>query len=74
MGQSKCSHIINFYWIFLGNSRVQVAVPRGPKQLPSAPLTLYVHCVINGGLGSSLSKHAFDMQEIVAPVLNNDTV
>ena len=30
--------------------------------------------VTSGGLGSSLSKHAFDMQDIVAPVSNNDFV
>ena len=42
--------------------------------LPSAPFTLYVHVAVNGELGSSLSKHAFDMWEIVAPLSNKDTV
>ena len=30
----------------------------------------YIHFVIKEGLGSSLSKHAFDMQETVAPFSN----
>ena len=54
--------------------KVQVVVPRGPRLLPSAPFTLYVHFVIKGGLGCSLSKHAFDMLETVEPVSNKDTI
>ena len=46
----------------------------GPRLLPSMPLTLYVCFVTGGGLGSSLSKHAFDMQDIVAALSNNDIV
>ena len=34
---------------------------------------MYVCVAVNGGLGCNLSKHAFDMQEIVAPVSNKNT-
>ena len=51
-----------------------MAVTRGPRLLPSAPFTLYECFVINWGLGSNLSKHVSDMQEIVAPVLNKDII
>ena len=51
---------------------VRVAVPRGPRLLPSVPFTLYGCFVIN--LGSNLSKHVFIMQEIVTPVLNKNTI
>ena len=65
---------MNCCWNFLENSKVQVVVPRGPTLLPSAPFTLYVHVAVNRSLRSSLPKHAFDMQEIVAPVSKKDTV
>ena len=65
---------MSYCWNFLGNSRVQVVVPRGPRLLPLAPLTLYICVCVNVGLGSSLSKHLFDIQEIVAPVSNKDIV
>ena len=42
--------------------------------LPLAPFTLYVCVCVNVGLGSSLSKHAFDIEEMVAPVSNKDIV
>ena len=58
-GQSKCSQTMNCCWNFLGNSRIHIVVPRGPRLLPSAPFTLYVCICTNTGLGSSLSKHAF---------------
>ena len=61
---------MNYSWNFLGNSKV----PRGPKILLSAPFSLCAYFVINRGLKYSWSKHAFDMQEIVAPVSNNDTI
>ena len=51
-----------------------MVLPRGPRLLPSAPFTLYVCCVIMGDLGSSLSKQPFDMQDIVEPVSNKDSV
>ena len=54
--------------------KLQVVVPRGPRLLPSAQFTLYVCLVINRGLGSSLSKHVFGIQETVAPVSNEDTI
>ena len=38
----------------------------------SAPFTLYVCVCSNVGLGSSLSKHAFDIQEMIVPVSNKD--
>ena len=38
-----------------------------------APFTLYVCVCVGVHLGSSLSKHAFDIQEIV-PVANKDIV
>ena len=57
---------------FLGNSRVHVVVPQGPRLLPLASFTLYIYVCINVGLGSSLSKHAFDIQEMVVPVSNKD--
>ena len=59
---------------FLGNLRVHVVFPRGPRLLPSAPLTLYVCVCTNSGLSGSLSKHAFDTQEMVAPVSNREMV
>ena len=65
---------MNHCWNFLGNAKVQVDVPRGPRLLPSAPFTLYVYCVNKGGLGFSLSKQVFDMQDIVLPVSNKNTV
>ena len=61
-------------WNYLGNSRVHVVVPRGLRLLPSAPFTLYVCLSINDDLGSSLSKYAFDIQEMVVPVSNKDAV
>ena len=37
--------------------------------------TIYFVCVcFSVGLGSSFSKHALDMQEMVAPVPNKDIV
>ena len=51
-----------------------MAVPRGPRLLSSAPFTQYRYVVTNRSLGSSMSKHAFDMQEIMAPVLNKDII
>ena len=51
-----------------------MAVPRGLRLLPSVRFTLYGWFVINRGLESNLSEHAFYMQEIMAPVLNKDTV
>ena len=59
---------------FLGNSRVHVVVPGELRLLQSAPFTLSVCVCINVSLGSSLSKHAFDMQEMVSPVSNKDMV
>ena len=59
---------------FLGNSRIHVVVPRGPRLLLSAPFTLYVCVCINVSSGSSLSKYAFDIQEMVVPVSNKDMV
>ena len=50
-----------------------MAVPRGPRLLPSTPCTLYGCFAISRGLELSLSKHDFYMQEIVAPVSNRDT-
>ena len=61
-------------WNSQRNSRVQVVLPRGPRLLPSAPLTLYMCVCVSVGLGSSLSKHVFDIQEMVVPVSNKDIV
>ena len=47
-------------------------VPRGLRLLLSAPFALYVCVSASGVLGSSLSNHAFDMQEIMALVSNKD--
>ena len=44
------------------------------RLLPLAPLTLYVCVCVSVGLGSSLSKHVFDIQEMVAPLSNKDIV
>ena len=65
---------MNCCWNFLGNSTVQVVLPRGLRLWPLATLTLYVCVCVNVGLGSSLSKHVFDMQEMVASVSNKDIV
>ena len=74
MGCSRCLQTVNCCWNFLGNSKVQVVVPRGLRLLPLAPLTLYVCVCVNVGFGSSLSKHVFDIQEMVVPVSNKDIV
>ena len=58
----------------MGNSRVQVVVSRGLRLLPSGPLTLYVCVCDNVGLGSYVSKHVFDIQEMVVPVANSNIV
>ena len=44
----------------------------GPRLLPLAQFTLYIFVCTNVGLGCSLSKHTFDIQEIVAPVSNRE--
>ena len=74
MGQSRCSQSMNCSWNFLGNLKVQVVVLRGSRLLSLAPLTLYVYVCVNVGFGSSLSKHVFDIQEMVAPVSNKDMI
>ena len=65
---------MNYCQNFLGNYKVHVVVSRRPRLLPSAPITFYVCVCVNVGLGSSVLKHVFDMQEIVAPVSNSDIV
>ena len=47
---------------------------KGTKTVAITPLTLYVCVCVSYGLGSSLSKHAFHIQEMVAPVSNKDVV
>ena len=42
--------------------------------MPLAPFTLYVCVSTNAGLCCNLSKHAFDMQEMIGPVLNREMV
>ena len=74
MDLSKCSQTMNCCWNLLGNSKVQVVVTRGSTLLLSVPCILYVCCVVKGSLGSSLSKQVFEMQAIVAPISNRDTV
>ena len=64
---------MNCCWNFLGNSIVHVVVARGPRLL-LVPFTLYVYVCINVSLASSLSKHTFDIQEMVVPVSNKDMV
>ena len=66
--------MINCCWNFLGNSRVQVVIPIGPRLFLSAPFTLCVFVCTNFGFGCSLSKHALDIHEIVAPVSNRGIV
>ena len=51
-----------------------MVIPIGPRLFPSASFTLYVFVCTTVGLGCSLSKHAFDIQEVVAPVSNRDIV
>ena len=65
---------MNYCWNLLRNSRVQIVVPRGLTLLLSAPLTLYVCVCVSVGFGSRLSKHAFDMEEMVAHVSNKNIV
>ena len=57
---------------FLGEFQSMGVVPRGPRLLPSAPLTLYVCVCVNVSLGSSLSKHVFDIHEMVVPLSNKE--
>ena len=59
---------------FLGDSRVHVVIPIGPRQFPLAPFTLYIFVCTNIGFGFSLLKHTLDIHEIVAPVSNRDIV
>ena len=73
-GQRRCSQTMNCCWDFWGNSRVYKVVLKGPRLLLLEPFTLYVCVWTNAGLGCSLSKHAFDMQEMVAPVSNREMV
>ena len=49
-----------------------MVIPIGPRLLPLAPITLCVCVCTNDGLGCNLSKHAFDIQEIVTPVSNRE--
>ena len=63
---------MNCCWNFLRNPRVHVVVQRGLRLLSLAPFTLYICVCIGVGLGSGLSKHAFDMQNMVASVSNKD--
>ena len=74
IGQRRCSQTMNCCWIFLENSRLHVVVPRGPRLLPLAPFTFYTCVCTNNGLGLNLSKYAFDIQEMVAYVLNREMV
>ena len=66
--------MMNCCWNFLGNSGVHVVIPIGPRLFPSALFILYMFVCTNVGLCYSLSKHAFDTQEIDAPVSNRDVV
>ena len=66
--------MMNCCWNFLGNLRIHVVVLIGQRLFPLAPFTLYIFVCTNFGLGSSLSKHALDIHEIVAFVPNRDIV
>ena len=72
IGQSRCSQTMNICLNFFRNSSMQVVVPRRPRLLPLVSFTLYVCVCFSIGLGSSLSKHAFDIQEMVMPGSNKD--
>ena len=73
IGQRRCSQTMNC-WNFGGNYRVHVVILLGPRLLPMASFTLYVCVCTNVGLGCSLSKHAFHIQEIVASVAKREMV
>ena len=62
--------MMNCCWNFLGNSRVHVDIPIGPRLFPSAPFTLYIFVCTNVDLCHNLSKHVFDIHETVVPVSN----
>ena len=49
-------------------------MPRGLRLLCLALVTLYMCVCVSVGLGSSLSKHTFDIQKIVASVSNKNIV
>ena len=72
IGQRSCQQTINCCLNLGGNSRVHVVILIGPRLLPLALFTLYVSVCTNVGFGCSLSKQAFDIEEIVAPVSNRD--
>ena len=74
IGWSSCLQIMNCCWNLVGNSREHIVVPRGLTLLLSAPFILYACVWTNTGLGCYLSKHVFDIQEIVAPVSNREMV
>ena len=42
------------FWNFIGNSRVHVVVPIGPRLFLLAPFTLYIFVCTNVGLVCSL--------------------
>ena len=65
---------MNCYWNFLGNSWLHIVVLIGTRLLLLAPFTLNVCVWTNAGLGCNLSKHAFDMKEMVTPVSNREMV
>ena len=50
---------------FLREFKSTCGIPIGPRLFPLVPFTLYVFVCANVGLGCSLLKHAFDIQEIV---------
>ena len=72
IGQSRSSQTMNYCWNFVGNSRVHVVVPRGPRLLPLPPFTLYMLAWTNSGSGCNLLKHTFDTQDMVASVSNRE--
>ena len=73
-GWRRCLQTMNCYWNFLENLRVHVVIPRQPKLLLLAPFTLHVCICTNATLDCSLSKHALDIQKMVAPVSNRERV
>ena len=52
---------------------MHVVIPIEPRLFPLASFTLYVLVCTNVGLGCSLLKDAFGIQDMVAPVSNRDT-
>ena len=59
---------------FLGEFQSTGSCAKGTETFAIGTIDFYVCVCVNVGLGSSLSKHVSDIQEIIVPVSNKDIV